>query len=203
MNKLKEIYPNKEVGWSSLPKILAQLVNKNLIIGLIQGRYEVGPRALGNRSILCNPLNKDMREILNDKVKHREWYRPFAPIVTEKDSQKYFTNTDPIPYMSVICYTRDEYRDRLPSITHVDGSARIQTINKEQNPLLYESLKEFEKISGFPIYLNTSFNPAGEPILNYYSVGLEMLKNTDLDLVIINNIIFCKPGRERELLENI
>ena len=203
LNKLKEIYPNKEVGWSSLPKILAQLVNKNLIIGLIQGRYEVGPRALGNRSILCNPLNKDMREILNDKVKHREWYRPFAPIVTEKDSQKYFTNTDPIPYMSVICYTRDEYRDRLPSITHVDGSARIQTINKEQNPLLYESLKEFEKISGFPIYLNTSFNPAGEPILNYYSVGLEMLKNTDLDLVIINNIIFCKPGRERKLLENI
>ncbi|MFZ3020361.1 MAG: carbamoyltransferase C-terminal domain-containing protein [Minisyncoccia bacterium] len=203
MNKMAEFkqkYPNREIDENELPKILAKLVSKDLIVGLIRGRYEVGPRALGNRSILCNPLNKDMRDILNDKVKHREWFRPFAPMVTEEDSQKYFTNTAPVPYMSVICDTRKEYREKLPSITHVDGTARIQTINPEQNPFIYKSLKEFEKISGMPIFLNTSFNPAGEPILNFCEAGLEMLDKTDLDLVIIENTIFTKKDKE-SLLE--
>lgn len=190
LEKFKNKYPHKEVSNENLPKVLAELVSKNLIVGFINGRYEIGPRALGNRSIICNPLNKDMRDILNDKVKHREWYRPFAPMVTEEDAQKYFTNPRPIPYMSVICDTREEYQDKLPSITHVDGSARIQTINANQNPLIYKALKEFEKITGMPIFLNTSFNPAGEPILNFCEVGLEMLDSTDMDLIIIENTVF-------------
>ena len=143
-----------------------------------------------------------MRDILNDKVKHREWYRPFAPIVTEEDSSKYFTNEAPVPYMSVICDTRDEYKEKLPSITHVDGSARIQTVNPNQNPFIYLTLKEFEKIKGMPIMLNTSFNPAGEPILNFCRVGLEMLDKTDLDLVIIENTVFSNNAK-RHLLETI
>ena len=199
---LKEKYPHKEIPEEKMPKVLAELVAKDLIIGYISGRYEVGPRALGNRSILCNPLNPNMRDILNDKVKHREWYRPFAPMVTEEDSQKYFTNPRPVPYMSVICDTREEFRDKLPSITHVDGSARIQTVNSNQNPFIYKALKEFEKIKGMPIFLNTSYNPAGEPILNFCEVGLEMLDKTDLDLVIIKNTVFSKNAK-RHLLEAI
>ena len=137
-----------------------------------------------------------MREILNDKVKHREWYRPFAPIVTEEDSQKYFTNTAPVPYMSVICDTREEYRAKLPSITHVDGTARIQTVNATQNPFIHALLKEFEKLSGMPIVLNTSYNPAGEPILNFCAIGLEMLDKTDMDLVIIENTVFSNHAKQ-------
>ena len=123
-------------------------------------------------------------------------------MVTEEDSEKYFTNKVPIPYMSVICYTREEHRDKLPSITHVDGTARIQTINKGQNPFMHQALKEFEKLTGYPIFLNTSFNPAGEPILNYAKVALEMLDKTDLDLVIIENKIFSSNSR-KHLLENL
>ncbi|MBX4199194.1 hypothetical protein KW800_02925 [Candidatus Parcubacteria bacterium] len=202
LDTLRQAYPHKEVAPEKMPETLAKLVSRDLIIGYINGRYEVGPRALGNRSIFCNPLNKDMREILNDKVKHREWYRPFAPMVTEEDSKKYFTNEAPVPYMSVICYTREEYRDKLPSITHVDGSARIQTINPGQNPLIYKALKEFEQLSGMPIFLNTSYNPAGEPILNFVEAGVKMLDDTDMDLVIVGNTVFSTHAKS-SLLETL
>ncbi|MBI2086879.1 MAG: hypothetical protein HYT69_01785 [Candidatus Zambryskibacteria bacterium] len=202
LEDLKKKYPNKTIPEENLPLVLAKLISQDLTVGLIRGNYEVGPRALGNRSILCNPLNPEMRNILNDKVKHREWYRPFAPIVTEEDSQKYFTNKAPVPYMSVICDTRQDFRDKLPSITHVDGSARIQTISMSQNPFIYKTLKEFEKIKGMPIMLNTSFNPAGEPILNFCAVGLEMLDKTELDLVIVGNTVFSNHSK-KHLLESI
>lgn len=202
LGELKNHYPHKDVPETDLPRILAGLVAKDLIIGFVEGRYEVGPRALGNRSILCNPLNPEMRDILNDKVKHREWYRPFAPMVTEEDSHKYFTNPHPVPYMSVICETREEYRGKLPSITHVDGTARIQTVRRDQHQVIYDALKEFEKLAGVPIFLNTSFNPAGEPILNFYEAGLEMLDKTDLDLVIIENTVFSSHAK-KHILETI
>mgnify|MGYP001352000005 CR=1 FL=1 len=173
---------------------LANIILDDKIVGLINDRYEIGPRALGNRSILCNPLNVKMKEILNEKVKHREWYRPFAPVCSEEDAQKYFTNLAPIFYMSEICYTKEKYRKILPSITHVDGSCRLQTVNNNQNLILWSLLKEFEKISGFPILINTSFNPGGEPILNYSQIGLDMLVETDLDFVIINDKLFSKKS---------
>ncbi len=202
LSHLEAQLPSKVVESSQMPQVLAKLIAKDLIIGYISGGYEIGPRALGHRSILCNPLNPKMRDILNDKVKHREWYRPFAPMVCEDSSQKYFTNKSSIPYMSVICHTKDEYQNKLPSITHVDGTARIQTINKNQNQFMYQALKEFEKITGYPIFLNTSFNPAGEPILNYAQVALEMLDKTDLDLVIIENTVFSNHAK-KHLLEAI
>ncbi len=205
LSKLKCKYPHREFDPKEIPSILAEFINKDHIVGVIRGQYENGPRALGNRSILCNPLNRNMKDILNSKVKHREWYRPFAPLVTAEHAGKYFTSVDDIPYMSVICYTREEYRDALPSITHVDGSARLQTIRKEQNIFVYDFLKEFERLSGFPIVLNTSFNPRGEPILNYCHVALEMLDKTDLDLVLIEDVFFCKKGKEHilEVTRNI
>lgn len=193
---LKGKYPFVELESAQVPAILAKLVYTDYMVGVIRGRYEIGPRALGNRSILCNPLNKDMKDIVNRKVKHREWYRPFAPIAAAERAKDYFTNTVDIPYMSVICYTRPEYREQLPSITHVDGSSRLQTLSQDQHPFMHQTLMEFEKLSGMPIMLNTSFNPGGEPILNYYAVGLEMLNSTELDFVLIENTLFCKPGRE-------
>ncbi len=199
LDELKQKYPHKELPAEQIPSAMAKLIAQDLILGYIASGYEVGPRALGHRSILCNPLNPNMREILNDKVKHREWFRPFAPIVTEEDSQKYFTNTAPVPYMSVICFTREEFRSKLPSITHVDGSARIQTVNPQQNPFIHSLLKEFEKLKGMPIILNTSYNPAGEPILNFCEVGLSMLDQTDMDLVIIDNVIFSSHAKKHLL----
>ncbi|MBM3181470.1 MAG: hypothetical protein FJZ86_14100 [Chloroflexi bacterium] len=193
---LKEKYPNIGLVSGAVPSTLANLVYSDYMVGVIRGRYEVGPRALGNRSILCNPLNKDMKDVVNRKVKHREWYRPFAPIAAAERATDYFTNTADIPYMSVICYTRPEYREKLPSITHVDGSCRLQTLCQNQHPFMHQALMEFEKLSGMPIMLNTSFNPGGEPILNYYAVGLEMLSSTELDFVLIEDTLFCKPGRE-------
>lgn len=200
--ELNKRYPSKEFSAEQTPKILARLIGRDYIVGVIRGRYEVGPRALGNRSILCNPFNKDMRDILNRKIKKREWYRPFAPVAAAEESSKYFTNTVDIPYMSVICYTRPEYRGKLPSVTHVDGSARLQTVRRSQNPFLYDSLKAFEGISGAPVFLNTSFNPKGEPILNYCSAGLKMLEDTDLDFVLIKDTFYVRPGRE-DLLKNL
>lgn len=193
---LRSKYPNLDLNSAQTASLLANLVYSDYMVGVIRGRYEVGPRALGNRSILCNPLNKDMKDIVNKKVKHREWYRPFAPIAAAESASNYFTNVADIPYMSVICYTKPEYREVLPSITHVDGSSRLQTLRKDDHPFMHKTLKEFEKLSGMPIMLNTSFNPGGEPILNYYSVGLEMLDSTELDFVLIEDTIFCKPGRE-------
>ncbi|MGD1151750.1 MAG: carbamoyltransferase C-terminal domain-containing protein [Syntrophales bacterium] len=196
ISTFKKKYPNAGVSEEQIPSVLAKLIASDRIVGVIRGRYENGPRALGNRSILCNPINRNMKDIINSKVKHREWYRPFAPVVTAAEASKYFTNACDIPYMSVICYTRPEYRDVLPSITHVDGSARLQTVRREQNQYIYDTLKEFEKITGYPIILNTSFNPKGEPILNFCRVGLEMLDNTDMDMVLVGNTFFCKKGRE-------
>tara|TARA_R110000824_G_scaffold88773_7_gene218113 strand:- start:81 stop:1766 length:1686 start_codon:yes stop_codon:yes gene_type:complete len=187
---LKDSYKNKTISEADCPGFLANLICKDKIVGVIRGNSEIGPRALGNRSILCNSQNKEMRNILNEKVKNREWFRPFAPVCTYEDSKKYFTNDNEIPYMSVICYTKDEHKESLPSVTHVDGSCRLQTITKKQNAFLHSTLKEIEKINGLPICLNTSFNPGGEPILNYCEVGLQMLKDTDLDYVLIEDTIF-------------
>ena len=193
---LKQSYPHHELPPDDIPRVVARLIYANKLIGIIKGKYEIGPRALGNRSILCNPLHSGMRTLLNEKVKHREWYRPFAPVITAEDVSQYFTTEVDIPYMSVICHTRPEYREQLPSITHADGSARVQTIRQDHNPWLHRTLKEFEQLSGMPILLNTSFNPGGEPILNFCRVGLEMLTSTELDLVLIDNTLFCKPGQE-------
>ena len=186
--QLKEKYNHKKLDCPE--KFLAKLICSDKIVGLLRGRYEIGPRALGNRSILCNSQNKNMRDVLNEKVKHREWYRPFAPVCTAEDSSTYFTNKKEIPYMSVICYTKDEYVNELPSITHVDKSSRLQTVSEAENSFLYKTLKEIESLSGYPICLNTSFNPGGEPIVNYYKVGLKMLEETDRDYVLIEDVLF-------------
>ena len=162
------------------------------IVGIVQGRSEIGPRALGNRSIICNPCWPGMKDILNAKVKNREYYRPFAPIVRLEDVNKYFEFDQESKWMSYCPKVREEYRDVLKAITHVDGTARVQTVTKEQNELLYNMLTIMEDKTKVGVLLNTSFNIAGKPILNSYKDAIWMLENTQMDGLVLENYYIKK-----------
>ena len=169
---------------------LADIICEGKILGVVNGRSECGPRALGNRSILCNPSIPDMKYSLNAKVKYREWYRPFAPMVRYEDRNKYFVFTGDSPYMSFACPVRETYREDLPAITHVDGTARLQTVKESDNPFIYELLNEIERKGSIPVLLNTSFNIKGLPILTTIDDALSILKETDLDNVVVEGNLF-------------
>jgi carbamoyltransferase len=172
-------------------KEIAELIKDGKILGLVYGDSEVGPRALGNRSIVCDPNIADMKDILNSKVKFREWYRPFAPFCKKEEAHKWFEtrNFDNLEYMS---YAPVVKVDTLPSITHVDGTARLQTVTEESHPDFYELLTEFGKISETNVLLNTSFNIRGYPILSRIEDALYALNNTDMDHVVIEDYLFTK-----------
>jgi carbamoyltransferase len=172
--------------------ILADYIASGKIIGVVRDRCEHGPRALGNRSILCNPSIRDMKDTLNAKVKGREYYRPFAPVVRLEDVSKYFEWEGETRWMSFCPKVREEYRDRLAAITHIDGTARVQTVTKEQNKFLYELLTELHNKTGIGVLLNTSFNIAGKPILNTYKEALWVLENKELDAVVLETFIIHK-----------
>jgi len=168
---------------------IAKLIKDGKILGLVYGDSEVGPRALGNRSIVCDPNIPDMKDILNSKVKFREWYRPFAPFCKKEDAHKYFDspNFDNLEYMS---YAPRVKVDTLPSITHVDGTARLQTVTEESHSHFYELLTEFGKLSDTNVLLNTSFNIRGYPILSTIEDALYALENTEMDYVVIEDYLF-------------
>lgn len=173
-------------------KNLASLIVEGKIIGVARGRSELGPRALGNRSILCNPAIPDMKDILNSKVKDREWYRPFAPVVRLEDVNKYFEWDRESRWMSFAPLVREEYRALLPSITHVDNTARVQTVTREQNSFLYDLITEVGNITGLYVLLNTSFNVNGKPILTTVKDIFNILDNTRLDGAVIENMLVTK-----------
>ena len=183
-DKLKD-YNTKKVT----KKDIARLLKDGKIIGLIYGDSEVGPRALGNRSIVCDPSIPEMKDILNSKVKHRESYRPFAPFCKKEDAHKYFEsrNFDNMEYMSFAVKVKV---DTLPSITHVDGTARLQTVTEESHSHFYELLTEFGKISDTNVLLNTSFNTRGKSILSRISDAVKILDYVIVDdYLILNNFI--------------
>lgn len=175
---------------------LALLLNTGHIVGVINGDSEHGPRALGNRSILCSPTG-DMKDVLNKKVKDREWYRPFAPVVRFEDVSTYFDFDNESRHMTFIANVKDEYD--FPAITHVDGTGRLQTVTQEQNEFLYNVITKFKELSGHGVVLNTSFNVNGKPILTRLSDAFEILMNTDLDCVYYDEKIIFKARREAEL----
>ena len=170
-------------------KDIAKLIKDGKIIGLVYGDSVVGPRALGNRSIVCDPNIPDMKDILNSKVKFREWYRPFAPFCKKEDAPKYFDtyNYENLEFMS---YAPRVKVDTLPSITHVDGTARLQTVTEESHSHFYELLTEFGKLSETNVLLNTSFNIRGYPILSTIEDALYALENTEMDYVVIEDYLF-------------
>jgi carbamoyltransferase len=188
---LYEIIENKNSEIYSHSKAAKLLFNGN-IIGILIGNSEHGPRALGNRSILCNPAIHNMKDILNEKVKKREWFRPFAPVVRLEDANKYFEFDGESRFMSYYAKVRPEFKDQLVSITHIDETARLQTITREQNPFIYDLLSEFEKESGIGVLLNTSFNVNGKPLINTYKDALYMLDHSGLDNLFLDNFIIHK-----------
>ena len=183
-DKLKD-YNTKKVT----KKDIARLLKDGKIIGLIYGDSEVGPRALGNRSIVCDPSIPEMKDILNSKVKHRESYRPFAPFCKKEDAHKYFESRD-FENMEYMSFAVKVKVDTLPSITHVDGTARLQTVTEESHSHFYELLTEFGKISDTNVLLNTSFNTRGKPILSTISDAVKILDYVIVDdYLILNNFI--------------
>lgn len=162
------------------------------IIGIVQGNSEHGPRALGNRSIVCSPLERKMKDMINEKIKHREFYRPFAPIVRLEDVSEYFEWEGPSEFMNFCPKVKAQYAHTLPAITHIDRTARVQTITKDKNPLLYEMLTLFKERTGIGVLLNTSFNVNGKPILSTYQEAFKVFDETKLDGLYAQGFYFKK-----------
>jgi carbamoyltransferase len=169
---------------------LAQAIADGKIVGWFQGKSESGNRALGNRSILADPRNPNIKDIINRTIKQREDFRPFAPSVLEEHYQEYFDTNQPSPYMSRIMPVKS---DQIPGVTHVDGTARIQTVNRQQNERFYDLINEFYKITGIPMLLNTSFN-CKEPIVEKPTEAIRTFNNTELDILVINEYYMSKVG---------
>ena len=166
-------------------KQVAQAIADGAIVGWYQGASESGNRALGNRSILADPRNPDIKNIINSKIKLREDFRPFAPSVLEEHYKEYFDTNQPSPYMSRIMPV---ISDAIPGVTHVDGTARIQTVSKQQNPRYYDLINEFYCITGIPMLLNTSFN-CQEPIVETPEDAISTFHKCGLDVLVIDNYI--------------
>ena len=177
----------------------AKKLAEGKILGWFQGAMEFGPRALGNRSIIGSPLVKDMKEVLNARVKFREPFRPFAAIVLEDECGKYFDCDYPNPYMLLVYNVKPEYLGKLPAITHVDNSVRIQTVNEKENPQMHELLKAFKAETGYSVLVNTSFNLNGEPIVCSPYDAVRSFSLADIDYLIMGNYVVAKKGDERSL----
>ena len=174
---------------------IVDLIKSGKIIGTIQGNSEIGPRALGNRSIICDPTIKNMKDILNSKVKFREWFRPFAPVCRQEDCELFFDDVFESDYMSYAPKIKEKFWEIIPSITHNDGTGRLQTVNENGNKLFYNILSELKKRNEPPVILNTSFNIKGKPILTSIEDALYVLEETDLDYVLIDDYLFEKKQK--------
>ena len=163
----------------------AKLISEQNVVGWYQGKIEWGPRALGNRSILADPRDSKMKDILNEKIKHRELFRPFAPSILEEYVSEYFDLNIPSPYMLFVAKVKKP--DKIPAVTHVDGTGRLQTVSREANPLYYDLINDFYKITGVPVVVNTSMNVRGEPIVNTPEQAYAMIIKTEMDYIMMGN----------------
>lgn len=180
--------------------IAAQMAADGKIVGWFQGRSEIGARALGNRSIIADPRRAENKDIVNAKVKHREWFRPFAPSVMEQHAAEYFDCDRGLPFMTFTVDVAQDKRDIIPAITHVDGTARIQTVSARTNPLYHSLIDEFRKITGVPVVMNTSFNDNGEPIVETPEDAVHTLLNTGLDALIIGDCVVDKAEQAKQTI---
>ena len=203
--------------FNELTNVVAKKIDEGNVVGWFQGRMEYGPRALGNRSILGDARNPEMQKKMNLKIKYREGFRPFAPTVLEEDIQEYFDLDRPSPYMLLVIpvlpdrlktlpdnynnmplYERLYYRrSDIPAITHIDYSARIQSVNKETNPRYWGLINEFKKQTGYGVIVNTSFNVRGEPMVCTPDDGFRCFMRTEMDYLVIGNFLFDKKEQEK------
>lgn len=204
-------------NFEELTKKVASLLDKGKVVGWFQGRMEYGPRALGNRSILGDARNPEMQKKMNLKIKYREGFRPFAPTVLEEDMGVYFEIDKPSPYMLLVIPVKEERKspepsgyndlelyDRLyhlrsdvPAITHIDYSARIQSVHKDTNPKYWSLINEFKKLTGYGVIVNTSFNVRGEPIVCTPDDGFRCFMRTEMDYLVMGNYLFNKTDQDK------
>ncbi len=181
--KIKQITSEEE-----LCKQTAFHIASGKVVGWFQGRMEWGPRALGNRSILADPRRAEMKDILNARIKKREWFRPFAPSILEESVEDFFEKSYPAPFMIKVYKIKKEKRNLIPAVTHIDTTGRLQTVNKEQNSLYWKLINEFKKLTGLPLVLNTSFNE-NEPIVCTPQQALDCFLRTKMDVLVLGNFI--------------
>lgn len=174
------------------------MLSEGAVIGWFQGRSEWGPRALGARSILADPTRPNIKAIVNEKIKFRELFRPFAPSVLAEKAAEYFdipgvpSPSGPENFMLQVCPVRESAREKLPAITHVDGTARVQTVRRDVNPLYYALIEELGKINGVPVVLNTSFNLRGEPMVDSPEDAIKTFSWSDMDYLVMGHHLLKK-----------
>jgi len=222
-NELKSCGANyKKLTQDQIINDTAKALSEEKAVGWFQGRMEFGPRSLGNRSIIADPRSENMQKNLNLKVKYRESFRPFAPAVLFEKVSEWFEINSESPYMLLVADVKKSKqlemtneqnnlfgidklnvkRSSIPSVTHVDYSARIQTVHKETNPTFYKLIEEFERITKYPILVNTSFNVRGEPIVCTATDAFNCFMGTDLDVLVCNNFILYKNDQDRDLIKD-
>ncbi len=179
----KKINTDKELN-----ELVAKDISEGKVVGWFQGNMEWGPRALGNRSILGDPRRRDMKDILNKKIKRRESFRPFAPSILREYVNEWFENDDEVPFMMKVYQIKKNKRNVIPAVTHVDGSGRLQTVYEDTNKKYYGLIKEFHKISNIPLILNTSFNE-NEPIVSTPEEALNCFLRTKMDILVLENYL--------------
>jgi len=175
----------------------ARLLAEGHVFGWFQGRSEFGPRALGNRSILADPRKPEMKDKLNSRVKHRQAFRPFAPVVLAEKADEIFEGEAESPFMLLTKRVRPAWRDKIPAIVHVDGTARVQTVRREHNERLYHLLEAFDAVTGVPVLLNTSFNVKGEPIVETPEDAINCFLSTGMDYLVLHDMLIAKKRLHR------
>jgi len=188
----KQLNHKEFESFDELIEEISHWLTQNRVIGWFQGGSEVGPRALGNRSILASPINSWMIGHINADIKKREWYRPFAPAVLFEYQSEVFESDVYSPYMLVTTTVKKDWRDKIPAVTHVDNSARHQSVTSESNPKFYQLLKSFYKKTEIPVLLNTSFNGPKEPIIETPEDAIKTFLDCNLDLLVVENFVFYK-----------
>jgi carbamoyltransferase len=176
----------RKLADGELTQMAAQAISEGKIVGWFQGRMEFGPRALGNRSIIVDPRRPEMKDTLNARIKKREPFRPFAPSILEERVGEYFEQTHPSPTMLMVYQVKKGKQSTIPAVTHVDGSGRLQTVSRATNPRYFQLISDFEKLTGVPVVLNTSFNE-DEPIVCSPVEALNCFQRTRMDVLFLGN----------------
>ena len=182
----------RELGEPELLEKTAAMVAEGKILGWFQGRAEWGPRALGNRSIVADPRRPEMKDLLNRRIKHRESFRPFAPSILAEKTAEWFEQAHPSPFMTMAYAVKRERRDKIPAPTHVDGTGRLQTVAASANPRYWKLIREFERQTGVPVVLNTSFND-NEPIVCKPQEAIDCFERTQMDALVLGDFLITRP----------
>jgi carbamoyltransferase len=190
--------PHERCDEGELVGRVARMLADDMVVGWFMGRMEFGPRALGARSILANASNPQMKDILNEKIKHREQFRPFAPAVLLEETPNWFDldAAHESPYMLLVADVLLDKREKLPAITHVDGTARLQTVTAEENGLYYQVIKEYFRLTGVPVIVNTSFNVRGEPIVCTPAEAYNCFSHTDMDALVLGPYVVMAESKK-------